>query len=79
MSSRDRDTGRKYESGSPKRKRAQKRKDLEEQLRGSLHKYIKIDTVISQSEAEKSEYEDESLYQSPHRTDLVHQPTTSSS
>jgi hypothetical protein len=79
MSSRDRDTGRKYESGSSKRKRAQKRKDLEEQLRGSLHKYIKIDTVISQSEAEKSEYEDESLYQSPHRTDLVHQPTTSSS
>ncbi|KAL4707251.1 hypothetical protein ACJJTC_008332 [Scirpophaga incertulas] len=43
MSSRDRDAGRKFESGSSKRKRAIKKKQVEENLRGSLYKYIKTD------------------------------------
>lgn len=43
MSSRDRDAGRKFESGSSKRKRAIKRKQVQENLRGSLYKYIKSD------------------------------------
>ncbi|CAH0405614.1 unnamed protein product [Chilo suppressalis] len=43
MSSRDRDAGRKFESGSSKRKRAIKRKQVEENLRGSFYKYIKSD------------------------------------
>ncbi|XP_023243666.1 zinc finger MYM-type protein 5-like [Centruroides sculpturatus] len=43
MSSRDRDAGRKFESDNSKRKRAIKRKQVEEKLRGSLYKYIKSD------------------------------------
>ncbi|KAK9694268.1 hypothetical protein QE152_g33657 [Popillia japonica] len=43
MNSRDRDAGRKYESRSSKRKRAIKRKQVKENLRGSLYKYIKSD------------------------------------
>ncbi|KAJ0170969.1 hypothetical protein K1T71_013741 [Dendrolimus kikuchii] len=43
MRSRDRDAGRKFESGSSKRKRAIKRKQVQENLRGSLYKYIKSD------------------------------------
>lgn len=43
MSSRDRDAGRKFKSGSSKRKRAIKKKQVEEHLRGSLYKYMKSD------------------------------------
>lgn len=41
MSSRDRDAGRKFESGSSKRKRANKRKQIKENLRESFYKYVK--------------------------------------
>ncbi|GBP91228.1 hypothetical protein EVAR_60678_1 [Eumeta japonica] len=44
MSSCDRDAGRKFESGRSKRKRAIKRKQVQENLRGSLCKYIKSET-----------------------------------
>ncbi|KAL4716007.1 hypothetical protein ACJJTC_003796 [Scirpophaga incertulas] len=43
MSSRVRDPGRKFESGSSKRKRAIIKKQVEENLLGSLYKYIKTD------------------------------------
>lgn len=39
VSSRDHNAGRKFETGSSKRKQAIKRKQVEENLRGSLYKY----------------------------------------
>jgi len=41
MTSRDRDFGRKYESGGAKRKKIEKRKDEEKKLSGSLTKFFK--------------------------------------
>lgn len=45
MTSRDRDYGRKYDSGSSKLKKSKKRKELEAKLSGSLKKYLKTDTI----------------------------------
>src|SRR5436190_9415483 len=64
MASRDRDVGRKYESGSTKRKKVEKRKDEERKLSGSLVKYFTSsvnkqlelcsDTVIEQEQPSSS-------------------------
>lgn len=43
MSSRDCDAGRKFQTGSSKRKRTIKIKQVQESLRGSLYKYMKSD------------------------------------
>jgi hypothetical protein len=52
MASRDRDIGRKYDSGSAKRKKAEKRKELEGQLRNLLTKFLKSETGKNVSNTE---------------------------
>ncbi|XP_050526837.1 uncharacterized protein LOC126897347 [Daktulosphaira vitifoliae] len=52
MASRNRDIGRKYDSGSAKRKRNKKRKVLEGQLRNTLTKLLKAETSKNGSDIE---------------------------
>ncbi|XP_050546143.1 uncharacterized protein LOC126908274 [Daktulosphaira vitifoliae] len=52
MASRNRDIGRKYDSGSAKRKRNEKRKVLEGQLRNTLTKFLKAETSKNGSDIE---------------------------
>lgn len=47
MHSRSRDAGRKYESGCSKKKKTMKRKQEEENLRGSLNKFFKIGNQVA--------------------------------
>lgn len=59
MTSRDRDFGRKYGSGNSKRKKYQKRIEVETQLRGALTKFLKTDKVADDKEQSTKEAEDD--------------------
>lgn len=56
MTSRDRDFGRKYESGSSKRKKYDKRREIEGKLCGSLTKYFKSGKIVN--DAKKTSLQD---------------------
>ncbi|XP_067125586.1 uncharacterized protein [Centruroides vittatus] len=75
MSSRDRDAGRKSQSGSSKRKRAIKRKQVEKNLRGSLYKYINSDGQETSKNPSLTE-SDTLLHCNPNPAEII--PSTSS-
>ncbi|GBP26612.1 Zinc finger MYM-type protein 5 [Eumeta japonica] len=76
MSSRDRDAGRKFESGSSKRKRAIKRKQVQENVRGSLCKYIKSETYTKHLLTE-SDFNPDSAENIPSTSSWVPPPSSS--
>ncbi|GBP62399.1 hypothetical protein EVAR_3101_1 [Eumeta japonica] len=76
MSSRDRDAGRKFESGRSKRKRAIKRKQVQENLRGSFCKYIKSETYTKHLLTE-SDFNTDSAEKIPSTSSWVPPPSSS--
>ena len=58
-SKRNRDVGRKYESGSTKRKLRAKRKTESEKLKGALNKYLKIGNADKEPDEKSKKDADE--------------------
>ncbi|GBP24929.1 hypothetical protein EVAR_12596_1 [Eumeta japonica] len=81
MNSRDRDAGRKFESDSSKRERGIKRKQVQENLHGSLNRYIKSDDQEAYTKGLliESDFNPDSAENIPSTSSWVPPPSTPSS